>query len=510
MNINYSFSALVIPTCDNFETDSRMNQYDINSNNRRFGNQNNPRVHNCEVGVIGGPNGGANNGGAVSAVFAKDNGYDVCLLEKLGRIEGGCYTSRHPEVPPPFNWIDIMEIVYLNTTKINEFGLANYSLNMEAFAARFASIIPFPALGVQPKFIMDLDNNTGVEPGPAPTFDEEDIYEFTQILQTMYPFLTGTTYPDNLYTDYADILVPLKDYLSTHNFTDKFASFLTYSAFTGGLNISEVPALYVFWEITTYLYASIMPGFLFTPFGGCQALYDGMFPYLQNSTEQRVFFNTDVLSVKRPAADHSDGKTVIHFTMNGEYNVMIVDKLIVAATPTLENLETFMDLNNDERNAFRQVKVHQGYYGFELQTDFNLPVSVFNLSNTENYGEPTYPGTDNIYPGFVPGFLAGIGSSAEPNTPFYMMVEAFESDVEKMANLPNPFNATLLLVVQNVNWFPHFVQSDFNSTYNPYTKINNQQGKRNTLYVNPLLPYSDGSTVANSGFVLVNEHLPPK
>lgn len=459
-----------------------------------------PAARHCDVVVVGGGGGGAN-----TAVFLKDKGKDVCLIEKSDHLGGACNTIYVPG-DVPLDWIDIGVAAYINTTWCNANGFGQFMIDMVAYVSRFVPIIPFPAIGTPPSFYAEPIQQIGVLPYPPLNFTPADAAQLGNDLNALYPFLSNSTWPDVIP---AELIQSYQSYFNTQVGIRRFTPMLVNFVLTGGFGpIADLPAVYPLRELPIYLRATNEGGILFTPFEGCQALYNGIAAYLQptGSPTQNVYYNSTITKITRPGVS-SPGVSTVHFTSNGQSQLIIANKVIIAIPQTLFNLNLIgMDLNAEEVAAFNRVIINPGFFALELQGVLPYPaVDMMNFSNVVGYQEPTYPTIATLYPGFASIGAPVLAGLATGNITYNQMLAIVQANITQMKTMsPAPLDLTLLQMIQHTDYFPHFPQSALATS--PWKRIYDLQGKRNTFWLGALPTFADTTLIVDYAYRIVNQN----
>jgi len=466
-------------------------------------------VRECDVIVIGG--GGA---GAHFSVFVADNDYQVCLIEISDKLGGACTTR---EFSPPVGSTSHIELGFLlmhNTTKNNERGFGQYTVDMAQHFSRFGEIEAFPPFGSKTTHTMDLENNLGITENPSvpPEIAQATITALAQYLNTVYPELEEARNPANLSSVLTQSIVDLFDndpFLK--NFGVLLASTLQSSGIVPLNNQSAWAGLRG--NVPSFLMGFIEEGWLFTMKHGCRAIYDNITNHLQNVTNQNVFLNANVTKVTRPKGASSNGNVMVHFRINNEgpEHHIIGKRLVIAIPPTLENL-WFMDLQPEEIALFQHITVSPGYYGVQLEVQENVTLlSNSKTTNAANYGEVNFD--------FAPisTFLCDFGNlgpchgfAVALHTTTQGEMEARITDqLELMSVLPNPVNMTLTEVVEHKNYFGHVKFASLQQDPTLYGQLERRQGELNTYFIGSTFSHADRTLAIEYANLVAQDAFPP-
>jgi len=380
--------------------------------------------------VIGG---GAS--GMAAAVFLKDNGYSVKVIEKKNKVGGHVNTLYFtPPAPGLANWLDIGVIGIANTSYLNEIGVGKWKVETDKFIQRFIgnNVIPiqlyFPtATGV--------NFATGVSYGPVSVDTTSSEYQaayntFISFIDK-YPWLSTSDFPDPIP---AELLIPFTEFIEKYQLELLFPS-LFYEDTTGfGLGeLSKLPTLLPLFFASKVLLSDKS----LTAVGGWQSLYDQMELYLSRSN---VYLNAEVTHIKRTPS-RSRKPVEIVFRQHKQKKIIKCKDVIISFPPTLENL-SFMELSRRERTLFREVSTRY-YYCYSASAQGQIASSTFTLANvdpTQPYNTPVYPAAINVYNYYGYGPSAGLAFSQTP-----ISTKKMKTIVSKqLSNIPSSLaNVTL-------------------------------------------------------------------
>lgn len=346
--------------------------------------------------VIGG---GA--GGSYAAVRLTDKGYHTALLEVTNRLGGHCNSVN---VSAEAGWnplnpavVDFGVVAYPDTAVINNtYGV--FAIDSRAFVERFANTTTLGPDGISPYFVADLDNKLGVSFAGFPNITGDDVLNLANALIANFSFLSTTTNPSSVPDE---LNKTIKEYMVANPQLVNFTRYFESLAEQGGFDVSTVSVFYLFREAPMYFAQAVEGGKLFRITNGCQALYDGMFNFLQASGTSKVFLNADIMHVTMPHSG-SSGRHTVRFRVDGKETVITADHLVWGVSPTLANFAAVgMALDDVETAALAPVKEHSGYYAMRLNTaDPLLPVAlVLDVNNTENLNQPSRAGLRIVYQG---------------------------------------------------------------------------------------------------------------
>jgi hypothetical protein len=497
-------------------------------------------VKRCDVVVIGGGGSGAN-----SAVFAKDKGYSVCIVEKDNEIGGHCDTIPLASNTVPSdctgvislfngrcpNWVDVGVLVYSNTTAYNLNGLGQWQFDSAAHLKRFAGASnvvsgSFTQFGQSQSLYADMAHNQLFIP-PQPSTPQEALLEyqlFEQAVETLvelmyvqYPFLDDVVnlpdpmpveltqpFPLWVHANQLDILYwPLfQELVGTVGLGD-FGSLTTYYAL---LSMRRgILALY-----------GIIPGVdagLYI-WGGCDALYSGISDYIG---EDNIFTSAEVTNVVRGAnSDDGDDEDSpmrpvrVDFKIGNKRYRIKANKLIVAIPPTAGNMAFLSDQTNEESALFSKVQLR---YSIPAVLQESSPFSnalyakktawyMYNVDPMNPFLQAQEPSIFSIGKFWYYQFPVLTYFAAHPED-LYTTNNNIASQLSTVPLL----QAQLNYPVPHSQYQPYFSASDLQASPNPYTRFGNIQGQSNTIYVGATFSFAEQVKVMEHAYRTVNAHL---
>lgn len=316
----------------------------------------------CVLG--GGPS------GLSAAVFAKDRGLDVLVLEREGEYGGNCNTETFtPPLAGAPNWIDIGTAAFPDTTKLKVLNNDTWNVDSVAFAKRFA--------GNNSIIILDLTNPATATPtyladfargfnfGVAQSTPEQQAafgaaaFRWLGLLKR-FPWIQQSNWPSPIP---ADAVVPLPeviDQLQLQPLLPLFNQIL----YGGGFSSLNIPVVYALAALKpSLLYAFITPNVLFSINGGCIKMYDGMVSYLG---AKNVILNAEVVEAERPTRYNNGRRSYarLSYSVNQgsrcRYQEVRCKHVVVAFPQTLQSI-AFLQPDWKEQAAFRDFFYRQIY-----------------------------------------------------------------------------------------------------------------------------------------------------
>lgn len=446
---------------------------------------------------------GSSASGMSAAVFLKDKGYDVLVIEKEPEIGGHCNTYFFtPPAPGLPNWIDIGVQVYDNTTYLNEIGFGQWNLDTAAFAQRFAPGLLNPVDFTKPLPVFEADIRHNISYGqvnetPGPAF----YTAFAKLFQIglQYPWLNNADYPDPIPSE---LLVPFSDFIISNDLEP--LNELVFRELLGGLgDFQNLTTLYALPIVSP---ASLLfittPNVTFSILGGCIQIYNGIRNYLG---PQNVLTNTLVtLALRSPT--HSNIPTIL-FLDNGT-NIWIerCRKLIVAFPPILEDL-LYLLPTPAEIDVFKYAQPRY-YYVAEANVTGPMPdVGSYVFNNIDL----TQPFNDSVRPallGIQRGLPYGPSATGMDSNTYLTDKQAYQILSQQLAGVPNSLATTKSIINfrSHNRYQPHFVNSSLTQSPNPYTRLEALQGQQNTYFLSVLQHYAVSAQMWEASYDLVNKY----
>lgn len=461
------------------------------------------KTNNYDVCILG--SGAA---GMSSAVFLKDKGYNVVVLENQDRIGGYCQTEYF-DLPPGIpagspNWIDLGVQVFDNSTTANDSGNGNWALDTAAFAQRFAagysngSTIPIGISGYGDIYNVSLAlglyygiRNTTSGPEYADAFTR--YYNYVK----QFPWLNNAEWPDPIPSE---LLVPFSQFIVENNFTILGEGLFRDTLTAGGIfDFSQTPTIYALGSTTASILGLYVEEYsLFTMYNGCSTIYNGIQNYLNGS----VVTNARVLN-----ADRSNRGVVLSVLLNSTVNqVYNCGKLIVAYPQTLPAV-SMLNLDLQEFGVFKNTE-NFFYYTSEVDLEgpfsFGVAFTIMNVNENNLYGYPNYPGVVMVTRDlpYGPGVAYGGSNNPISNQLQYSIMQA------QLDNMPSSLltNITITLEVPHNIYLAHFPYSVLAASPNIYTRLENLQGHLSTYWLGTLRNYADSAVLWDQSYKVINEH----
>ncbi|AJF96839.1 thioredoxin reductase [Pandoravirus inopinatum] len=446
-----------------------------------------------DVCVLGG---GA--AGMAAAVFAKDRGHSVVVIESADRVGGQCDTIDFAAPAPGMpSWIDIGVQFFANTTAANEVGLGPWTIDSVGIVQRFAgpgSVYPLDfTTDTTPNYAVNLLQGVsyGFQPPAPPTPEFLAAYYRLSVIIASYPWIDRAEVPSPVP---AELLVPFSQFIATHDLGPLVPSLFVPQLSGGGLGaFDKLTTLYALLNLSptiSRIFSVPYAGFVVA--GGCRGIYDGMRAYLTADDADNVLVNAKTLIAVRPYSPRLP--VIVGGTLSTPDNgnglagsfTYVCGKLIVAYAQTEQNMKP-LALDVAERRLFKEVR--QRYY-FTGTIDAAGPVvdggafNMLNIDPTSPFGTPALPAVTQITRGLPYGPVQFKATSQEPISVAAMR----QLVVEQLARMP----ASLLTNATAVDEFllhafqPHFTDAELARPGGAYAALEALQGHRKTYYVGAL------------------------
>lgn len=467
-----------------------------------------------DVCVLGG---GA--AGMAAAVFAKDRGHSVVVIESADRVGGQCdtidFTAPAPGMP---SWIDIGVQFFANTTAANEAGLGPWTIDSVGIVQRFAgpgSVYPLDfTVDTTPNYAVNLRQGVsyGLQPPAPPTPEFLAAYYRLSVIIASYPWIDRAEVPSPVP---AELLVPFSQFIATHQLGPLVPSLFVPQLSGGGLGaFDKLTTLYALLNLSptiSRIFSVPYAGFVVA--GGCRGIYDGMRAYLTADSADNVLVNARTLIAVRPYSPRLP--VIVGGTLSapGGGNRIAgsfayrCGKLIVAYAQTEDALKP-LALDAAERRVFKEVR--QRYY-FTGTIDAAGPVvdggafNMLNIDPTSPFGTPALPAVTQLTRGLPYGPVQFKATSQEP-----VSVSAMRQTViDQLARMP----ASLLTNATAVDEFllhafqPHFTDAELARPGGAYAALEALQGHRKTYYVGALKNFAVTYQLWQASYDLVADRI---
>lgn len=333
------------------------------------------KAYDVDVAIIGGGSGGIH-----AAIQLKDAGAKVVVIEKKDQIGGHAETYTDPSSGIPAN---IGVVIFEDTDVVNKYF---DRLKVKKTKGNPVASAPTPQL---------YDFSLGF---PIPPQTQEQQATTQQAMADALKVYSEQVLPKYAWVDQGFLLPePIPKELSQpfgqFAVENGFAAFLPtiarFNWYPG--NISTIPTLYGLKSLGPGLVKSLAGGFVSPASGDTRTIYKAAAAELGSS----VLLSTTVVHVKRS----SKGVVLVVQQPNQAPQTIRARKLVVAAPPTLQNLEPF-DLTNTERKLFSRLS-GLGYFAGVA----NIPGingSFQNVGAQTPFNTPVIPGSNGFFPSGTP------------------------------------------------------------------------------------------------------------
>jgi hypothetical protein len=449
---------------------------------------------------------GAGAGGMSTAVFLKDRGYDVLVIEKEDDVGGNCNTEMFtPSDPNDPDWIDIGVQAYLDTQVLNVSGVGTWTLDSREFVKRFIeeeNILPY---NIPNRPIYGADFSNKINLGPLTQTEPPEFYvaleKYLAILAT-YPWISNGSFPDVIPSE---LLVTFDEFIATNQLEALipgfFRSYIYNYRNKPSSNYTALSALSDAGQWVFLLQSN--PNSAFRIKEGCIQLYDNMTNYLGRNN---VIKNARVFSVDRTG---NGGLITIRYMRESNHIVSAnCRNLVVSFAPLLENLEA-LDLTRKEEKVFEKTSSFNLYPFAVNITTANplLCVLNFNISNPTLI--PSFPFVSNLCMFNPEGWMSGYFLNEGPKVSDSIIIGDIN---QQLSNIPSLFTSAPIVEVLDYHYLtPYFTANAFKNGKSPYKKIDELQGYKNTYWMSSLASRLDWSHVVwEHAHSLVDTYFPHK
>ncbi|AVK76515.1 hypothetical protein pneo_cds_908 [Pandoravirus neocaledonia] len=466
-----------------------------------------------DVCVLGG---GA--AGMAAAVFAKDRGRSVVVIESAERVGGQCdtidFAAPMPGMP---SWIDIGVQFFANTTAANEVGLGPWTIDSVGIVQRFAgpgSVYPLDfTTDTTPNYAVNLREGVsyGLQPPAPPTPEFLAAYYRLSMIIASYPWIDRADVPSPVP---AELLVPFSQFIATHQLGPLVPSLFVPQLSGGGLGaFDKLTTLYALLNLSptiSRIFSVPYAGFVVA--GGCRGIYDGMRDYLTADNADNVLVNAKTLVAVRPYSTRLPVIVGGVITAPGSGAVTgsfayRCGKLVVAYAQTADAMKP-LALDAAERRLFDQVRKRYYFTGTINAAGPVAQGGAFNMLNadpTTPFGTPVLPAVTQITRGLPYGPVQFKATSETPVT-----IDAMRQlVVQQLARMP----ASLLTNATAVDQFllhafqPHFTDAELARPGGAYAALAALQGHRATYYLGALKNFAVTYQLWQAAYDLVAAHL---
>lgn len=457
---------------------------------------------------------GSGASGMSAAVFLKDKFNDVLVLERNDEIGGHCDTEYFtPPVAGQPGYIDLGAQIYTDTAYSNASGFGTWTLSSRAFAQRFVSaagLLPniLPNSTQSGTYLADFAHSQFLglaSPPPPPTADYLAAFGRLFGLIASYPWLETADFPDPIP---APLLQPFDQFVVANNFS-VLGSLFYGEQFIGGMGAwSNLTTLYALQNMRRGVLMLLTdPNAAFRFDGGCRTLYNSITNYLGAAN---VITNANVVAVNRPRGESNRPvRLLVRFNNTASYRLIKCRNLIVSFPQLLSNLG-FMDLTEEERALFAEVRT-RNYYDIRVnisgpitqQTDAAPWWTLGNIDVTRADTLSPFPTVMALKRDLNYGPGAGYALD-DGNLTEHAMGTVIQQLINNI-NFPGILNVSLVSIDRH-QFQAHFTATSLAQSPTPYTRFDALQGKKHTYWTGALRSYAESANIWHKTYNLINQY----
>ena len=447
---------------------------------------------------------GAGPTGMAWAAFYKDLGRSVLLIEKEAIYGGNCNTVNLPGG----DWLDIGTAAFSNSTllkSINNVTDSFWSIDTAAFANRFSGGLAFalPPLGgaSPPVYSANFKNGVQLNISTNPNFTAALIRLIGLVSQ--YPWLESADKPSPIP---AELLLPFSTIIVNYQLEPLVDVFFPTFIF-GTTDYNKTLALYALLEVKPALYAWLtVPNAVFSIFGGCVKIYDGIADYIGR---QNILLSATIVDADRPANNTNQSIHLQVLAGVGDQKTFydVYCKKMLVAYPL--DSKTIKPLKPDslEKDAFKDFEFK--YVG-AIAADIAGPItntsfSLFNHNPNRPFDSPNAPCVQTIvYQLPIPGRPAFSYVASKKFLTNEEVLDIWNSQVDGIpSNLLT--SATIRVLAPHAEYQP-MITDPFvlAQPCNPFCKIHTLQGRKNTYWASTSVVAPDSALAWNFAYVMAN------
>lgn len=454
---------------------------------------------------------GAGAGGMSAAVFLKDRGYSVIVLEQADSTGGQSDTLRFtPPAGQTDSFVDPGVQQFPNTTDANLKGRGPWTLDTPSYFGRFATVLP---LSQTARVNTWVDMKRGINQGVAPSVNRSDpawiaaLNTWNTIL-ARYPWVDAGQVPD---TVPAELLVDFETFVANNNLQPLVSSFFTSFLWGGGLGyFDEFTALYALLNLGPTIVG------LFTGTNkaiylanGVRSYYDGVEAYLG---ERNVLVNAEIKKVQRVTGQPSvvSGRIIDPSKRSYQYFEYKCNHVFIGFAPTYDKVNKIFNLDNTESTYYKKVNIRP-YFSFAA--DVNGPAvdglryrfTNVDLQKENNFASlPAVGAVGRTLP-YGPSWGTATGKKE-------ITVDNMKEVIQdQLDNIPSSLatNATVLAVSRH-EFQPYYYANQLAKTPSPNAVLRSLQGRRNTWVVGAVDSYASHLQITERTLHLIANNFPPK
>eukprot|EP01091_Cochliopodium_minus_P000506 TRINITY_DN10462_c0_g1_i1.p1 TRINITY_DN10462_c0_g1~~TRINITY_DN10462_c0_g1_i1.p1 ORF type:complete len:501 (-),score=133.03 TRINITY_DN10462_c0_g1_i1:45-1547(-) len=454
---------------------------------------------------------GAGASGMSSAVFLKDRGYDVLVLEKSSNIGGNCHTYNfEPPAPGYPAYVNTGVRGYFDTAAINATQPGSFEIDSKKFISRFADVQTITSLPPRKNYAVDFKNSLPpVATSPLDNnFSPEQLLAFGTLNAqlALYPWIGTNNIPNPIP---AVLSAPFSDFITLHGLEALGSFFDTILGDYANLEYTKMSTLYALGDIK-YIILTQVPGVPLSINGGCSSLYQGISRFLG---EENILLDTRITNIERSGNRYhyqhydnkkSNGKIRITYKSNqnkrGGYDHQEDQEvecfnLIVAFSPKKSEL-SFMRLTEDEERIFSNTRKGRSHV-FAVNATEGVTADYTNIYNFDFTKPPP-----NIP---TAPYVSFIGRDLPYGPSFGVLVNDYENPTssrnvegiitQQLTGIPSAFATAKLIdgTIRKHDSVVHFHLPFLSARTSPYERVAKIQGRLNTFYVGTLVTGLDYS-----------------
>ncbi|KAH8914922.1 FAD/NAD(P)-binding domain-containing protein, partial [Atractiella rhizophila] len=390
---------------------------------------------------------GGGSSGVYSAIYLKDKGKSVAVVEAKDILGGHTETYVDPVTSSPIN----LAVIYFQTNQVAKDYFARLNIS---------TITHVPGSSQNPTQYYNYATGEKVSYSPSP--DTGSALQAYAAQLVKYPYLeTGFNLPSPVPED---LLLKFGDFVDKYQLGPAVRTI--WNVAQGFGNLLEQPTVYVLKIFGLGVLQSFTAGFTVVASGDNHEIYDKAATILGSD----AFLSSKIASVTRS----NKGVEVKFSGPNGETKIK-ASKLILTIPPKLENLRAF-DLSNTERQLFGKFS-NSVYYAGTVRHNGSLSFPIENYDPAAQFGIPDGPGIYSLSPTGVPNL-----TNVKYGLPSFVPPEEVGADIiQSIEGLSlNPGEVSLAVLKTHYPFELTVKPDDIANGF--YTQLYNLQGTANTYY----------------------------